>query len=232
MEDARWKAVDEYAEAQLRTTGNPKHDASLAEANRLSEVSVMPGAEVSPMQGRFLAAQCQLINARNILEIGTLTAYSTVWLASTGPDVHVTTIEVDPKTKELADKVIMEAGLTERVEVVLGKALDVLPRIRAEVEGSNRGLFDFVFVDADKQNNLTYFNESIAMCRSRACIIVDNVVRKGAIVDDTAAGEDGRVKGARQVIEAAGSDERILSATMVQTVGEKGWDGFLLCVVK
>ena len=232
QQQKRWAAVDRYAEHHLLHRTDVPRQRALDDALELARVSGLVSAEVSPLQGEFLAAQCQLINARNVLEIGTLGGYSTIWLAFASPDVNVTTIEIDPKHKEVADQAIAQAGVRARVEMKLGAALDVLPIIREEVRNGRRPALDFVFIDADKQNNLAYFNEAVSMCRSRACIIVDNVVRGGAVMDPDEVERDGRVRGSREVIEAAGVDGRICSTTLIQTVGVKGYDGFMMAVVK
>lgn len=146
--------------------------------------------------------------------------------------MEITTIEIDPKHKATAEEAIAHAGFSDRIEVLLGAGVDILPTLRKDVESGKRPKYDFVFIDADKENNLNYFNEAIVMCRSRACIIVDNVVRRGMLADDEAAKVESRVEGARKVIEAAGRDDRLMSSTLIQTVSEKNYDGFLMCVVK
>jgi predicted O-methyltransferase YrrM len=124
-------------------------------------------------------------------------------VASAGPDVRVTTIEINPDHAHVAELAIEHAGMSDRIEVLLGAGVEVLPKLRAEIQNGTRPKFDFVFIDADKPNNLNYYNEAIAMCRSRACIIVDNVVRRGMVADDRAADEDERVMGARKVRNAS-----------------------------
>ena len=227
----RWTAVDKYTLQHLNPTGAPYHEA-LNYATKLSDENGLPSIEVSALQGKFLATQCMLLDAKNVLEVGTLGGYSSICLASSGPDVHVTTVEIDPEHKVVAEEAIAHAGLSSRVEVLLGAGVDVLPKIREEVSSGKRPKFDFVFIDADKDNNLSYFNEAVLMSRSRSCIIVDNVVRRGLLADDEVAKRDEMVAGARRVIEAAGRDNRLLGTTMLQTVGEKNYDGFLMCVVK
>lgn len=175
--------------------------------------------------------QCMLIDAKNILEVGTLGGYSSIFLASSSDDAKVTTIEIEPKHRDVAERAHAHAGLGDRIEVLLGAGLDVLPKIRQEVEEGKRQLFDFVFIDADKENNLQYLNEVVPICRSRSMIVVDNVVRRGQLADEELARTDTRIAGARRVVEAAGKDPR-LECSLVQTVGEKNYDGFLLCVVK
>lgn len=129
---------------------------------------------------------------------------------SSSSDVKVTTVEIDPERKAVAEEAVAHAGLSDRVEVLLGAGVDVLPKVRQEVDSGQRLPFDLVFIDADKLNNLNYFNESMKMVRSRACIIVDNVVRRGRLADDEAALTDAGVQGARTVIEAVGKDDRIM----------------------
>jgi predicted O-methyltransferase YrrM len=173
-----------------------------------------------------------MIDAKNVLEVGTLGGVSSIYLASSGPDVKVTTIEIDPERKRVAEEAIANAGLGDRIEVLLGAGVDVLPKIKEDVAEGRRPKFDFVFIDADKPNNLNYYNAAVPMCRSRGCVMVDNVVRRGRLADDNAAREDPNVQGARDVIEAAGKDDRLMSTSMIQTVGEKNYDGFLICIVK
>lgn len=226
--DERWQAVDRYAVEQLDR--NNTYNQALQEAKELGEQENLPNIEVSVMQGKFLAVQAQLINAKNILEVGTLGGYSAIWLASTG--ANITTIEVDPRHKQVAEKAIAKAGLAEQVQVLLGAGIDVLPKLRAEVEAGQRARYDMVFIDADKENNLNYFTEAVKMTRSRACIVVDNVVRRGRLADAQAATTDSRVRGAREVVEAVASHELVLQSTLMQTVGEKNYDGFLMVVTK
>lgn len=229
--DDRWTAVDVWAKERLHTSDTPYHR-EINAALQLSETRGLPSIEVSELQGRFLVTQCQMIDAKNVLEVGTLGGVSSIYLASSGPNVKVTTIEIDPKHKKVAEEAIANAGLSDRIEVLLGAGVDVLPKIKEEVSNGKRPKFDFVFIDADKPNNLNYFNAAVSMCRSRACVIVDNVVRRGLLADDDVAREDVNVQGARIVIAAAGKDDRLLSMSMIQTVGEKNYDGFLISVVK
>lgn len=227
-QDARWQAVDQYA---IKHLVHEQYESSLKYAIELSAKEGLPNIEVSPLQGRFLKLQCMALGAKNILEVGTLGGYSSILLASSSPDAKVTTIEIDPKHKSVAEKAHKHAGLGERIEILLGAGTDVLPRLRKDVDGGKRQRFGFVFIDADKENNLNYLNQVIPMCLPRALIIVDNVVRKGSLADPEAAERESRVAGARQVVEGAGKDDR-LECSLLQTVGEKNYDGFLLCVVK
>lgn len=228
--ESTWTSVDDYATRSLLTT-HP-YTSALASVTRIAKEADLPSIEVSPLQGAFLSTQCQLANAKHVLEVGTLGGYSAVWMASSGPDVSVTTIEVEPAHAETARQAIRAAGLEDRVEVLLGAGKDVLPALRAEVERGDRSRFDFVFIDADKQNNLLYLREAVAMCRPRAGVVVDNVVRRGALASEEAANHDSRVEGARQVVEAAGRDDALMCCSLLQTVGAKGYDGFLIGVVR
>jgi len=171
--DERWTAVDKYATQQLHRPDSP-HWSAINYAIQLSEEKRFPNIEVSLLHGKWLLTQCQMIDAKRVLEVGTLGGISAIWLALSGPDVNVTTVEIDPERKAVAEQAIAHAGLSDRVEVILGTGVDVLSRLREEVESGNRLPFDFVFIDADKKNNLNYFIESIKMVRSRACIVVDN----------------------------------------------------------
>ncbi|QIX01187.1 hypothetical protein AMS68_006704 [Peltaster fructicola] len=227
--DRRWTDVDRYAVKHLDQ--NNQYKDALQYAKDLAEQEGLPNIEVSTLQGRFLASQCQLINAKHILEVGTLGGYSAIWLASTSHDVKVTTIEIDPKHKAVAERVLEHAGLLHRVEILLGNGVDVLQRLRAEVVTGARPRYDLVFIDADKPNNLNYFNRAVLISRSRACIIVDNVVRKGNLANEAIAQTDERVRGSREVVEAVGQHAGVLQSTLIQTVGEKNYDGFLLVVL-
>lgn len=225
--DPRWKAVDDFATSQLHTPAAPFYD-SLSFAAKLSQDEGLPDIAVSPLQGQFLQMQCRLIGAKHILEVGTLGGYSTIWMAASSPDVRITTIEYNERHAAVARKAIENAGLSDRVEILIGAGVDVLPRLREQVAAGSREKFDFSFCDADKQNNKTYLDHSIAMSRQGACIVVDNVVRRGGVADAELAKSDGRIQGSREVIEAAGRDDRI-DATVMQTVGEKNYDGFMIC---
>ncbi|KAI5371164.1 Putative class I-like SAM-dependent O-methyltransferase [Septoria linicola] len=229
--DPRWSAVDEYAKQHLITPADSPYYEALNFAAKNQKAAGLPDIAVSPLQGKFLALQCMLLNAKNALEVGTLGGYSTIWLASSSPDIRVTSIEVEAHNKEIAERAIANANLSDRVEILLGPGVEVMPKIRAEVHDSKREKFDFVFIDADKQNNLTYLHEAIETTRSKGLIIVDNVVRRGNTADAEMAKSDERVAGSRKVIEGAGKDPRLFSSVL-QTVGEKNYDGFLLCVVR
>ena len=213
-----WNAVDTYAAEQLL-----EPDAALAAVRADSAAAGLPEIAVSPMQGKLLQLMVGMQGAHRVLEVGTLGGYSTVWLARGLPeDGRVVTVEVDPHHAEVARANLAHAGVDDRVEVIVGPGLDVLPQL---VDGPP---FDFVFLDADKPNNAAYLGWALRLTHPGAVIIVDNVVRRGGLAD--AASEDPAVQGARKVLDAVRAEAR-LSATVVQTVGSKGYDGFLLARV-
>ncbi|GAB1742977.1 hypothetical protein NU219Hw_g8676t1 [Hortaea werneckii] len=228
--DPRWAAVDDFAISALVPADDPYQEA-LQYAIDQSANHGLPAIEVSLLQGRFLRMQCIAANAKNILEVGTLGGYSSILLAASSPQAQVTTIEVDPHHARVARDVHAHANLSDRIDVRLGAATDVLPILAEEVRERKREKFNFVFIDADKENNLNYLNLAIPMCEARAVIVVDNVCRGGRLIDPEAVKAEPRVQGSRRVVEAAGKDERLV-CSLVQTVGEKGYDGFLMCVVK
>lgn len=230
--DPRPLAVDEYTNSQLITPTNTPYHEALEYAYQNSLANGLDDIAVSTSQGKYLAIQTKLMGAKNVLEVGTLGGYSSIWFASAGEAVHVTSVEVDAKHKAVAESNIAHAGLSDRIEVLLGAGLDVLPSLVAEVQEGKRPKFDLVFIDADKVNNARYFALAMQMVRSGACIYVDNVVRKGKLVDKTLIqSEEPGVMGSRAVIEAVGRDERV-EAVVLQTVSEKNYDGFLIAVVK
>jgi predicted O-methyltransferase YrrM len=207
-------AVDAYFAGAL-----VDEDDALRHARLDSAASSMPKAEVSPNQGALLGLLARMCGARRILEIGTLTGYSAIWLARTG--AQVTTLEVDPGNAALARANIDRAGLADRVDLVLGKAIDSLAGLT--------GPYDFVFIDADKQSSPAYLAACLPLTRPGSVLVLDNVVRGGAVIDPDST--DGRVRGVRRFVGMVRDDPR-LDATAVQTVGSKGWDGFLLAMVR
>lgn len=227
--DARWTAVDNYSFSHLhpssRTT--PSNDA-LAHALSNSASQGLPDIAVSPAQGKFLHIQARLLHARNILEIGTLGGYSTIWLAASSPDARVVSIEVDAHHADVARSNLEYAGVSSQVDIRLGAGVDVLPGIVDEVQQGKREKFQLVFIDADKESNWHYVDTVLGICEPGACVIVDNVVRQGRLAEET---EDSRVLGAKRVVENVGRDER-LDGVVLQTVGDKNYDGFLIAIVK
>ena len=217
---SRWTAVDEYLEAKLVPA-----DPVLAEVLRSSAAAGLPDIQVSPTQGKFLHLLAKTLGARRVLEIGTLGGYSTIWLARALPrDGTVVTLEFDPKHAEVARANIARAGLQDRVELRLGAALETLPKLLAEKQGP----FDLFFLDADKANTLAYFEWSLKLSRPGSLIVVDNVVRRGRLIETSSRQPD--VRGMRDFLDALASDRRV-SATGIQTVGRKGHDGFVLARV-
>lgn len=201
------------------------HDPALQAALAASTAAGLPEIQVSATQGKLLHMLARLQNARAILEVGTLGGYSAIWLArALPPGGRLITLEFDAKHAEVARANIAGAGLADRVDLRLGRAIDTLPQIAAEGLGS----FDLVFIDADKQSNPDYFAWALKLTRPGSLILVDNVVREGSVVD--AGSADATVLGTRRVLEMMAAEPRV-SATAIQTVGAKGWDGLAMAVV-
>ena len=220
MQQNRWDEVDRYISGLLLRPGP-----ALIEALATSDQAGLPAIAVSPPHGKLLHLLAAAIGARRILEIGTLGGYSTIWLARALPaDGRLITLEVDPKHAEVARANIARAGVADRVELRLGPALETLPTIAAE----SREPFDLIFIDADKENIAPYFEWSLRLARRGTLILVDNVVRAGAVVD--AASDDSRVQGVRRFMDVLAREERV-SATVIQTVGVKGYDGLAVVLV-
>ncbi|KAL8928051.1 MAG: hypothetical protein Q9172_001106 [Xanthocarpia lactea] len=228
--DDRWTAVDAYQFPHLNPQSRP-YRAAIDHALSNSIEKGLKDISVAPSQGKFLSLQCQIIDAKRILEIGTLGAYSTIWMASSNPEVRVVTLEIDPNTAEIARENIRFAGLEDRIEVLVGAALDLLPRLAGEIEQGKRDRFDFSFIDADKANALPYFDWAVKMTRPRGLVYVDNMVRKGLLADEQLAKTDQNVRGVRNAVEGIGKDTRV-DAVLLQTVGVKNYDGFLMALVK
>ncbi|KAF2804312.1 O-methyltransferas-like protein family 3 [Mytilinidion resinicola] len=225
--DPRWTAIDKYATSHLHNS--IPSEASLTATLINSSTNGLPDIAVSPSQGKHLMLTARLISAQRILEVGTLGGYSTLWLANATPTTRVTSVEISPKHAAVARESLQKAGVGERTEVLVGAGLDILPKLAAEVHSGKREKFDLVFIDADKENNWAYADIAAGISRSGACLVVDNVVRRGELANDKT--EDSRVLGSRRVVENVGKDPR-LDATVLQTVGEKSYDGFLFAVVK
>lgn len=220
MTPSDWTAVDRYL-TDLLVGSDPALEATL-EANAAAG---LPPYDVSPNQGKLLHVLARGQGARRILEIGTLGGYSTIWLArALPPDGRLITLEVEPGYAEVARANLRRAGLSAVAEVRVGPALETLPQIAAGGDGP----FDVIFIDADKANNPQYLAWSLALSRRGSLIVVDNVVRNGAVID--ADSNDLVVRGARRGLELLAAEPRV-SATAIQTVGSKGWDGFAIAVV-
>jgi predicted O-methyltransferase YrrM len=216
----RWTAVDEYL-TELLIPADPVLEAALED----SDAGGLPAISVTPTQGKLLWLFARLINARKILELGTLGAYSTIWLARALPkDGRLITLEASPEHAKVASANLQRAGLGDRVELRLGRGLDLLPGLAAE----GIAPFDLIFIDADKVNTADYFVWALKLARPGTLIITDNVIRKGAVAD--AESKDANVLGMRRFFELLGKEKGV-SATAVQTVGSKGYDGFALAIV-
>jgi predicted O-methyltransferase YrrM len=220
MSEKLWTAVDQYTTHLLLPA-----DAALDAALASSEAAGLPSISVSPSQGKLLMMLAQLAGAKQILEIGTLGGYSSIWLGrALAPGGRLITLEANPKHAEVARGNIARAGLAEVVEVRLGDARAGIQQLAAE----GRGNFDLIFIDADKQSIPHYLEWSLKLSHPGTLIIVDNVIRDGALID--AKSEDPNVIGARRMHEMLGAEPR-LSATTIQTVGSKGYDGLTLALV-
>jgi len=220
MSEAGWIAVDDYIVGHLL-----EPDAALDAALAANAAGGLPAIDVSAAQGKMLHLFARMAGARHILEVGTLGGYSTIWLARALPEGgRLVTLELEPNHAEVARANIAAAGLADRVDVRTGPAIETLDAMIAAGEGS----FDLIFIDADKPNNVAYLRAAIALGRPGTVIVVDNVVRDGGVVD--AASNDPSIQGTRALFEAIAAEPR-LSATAVQTVGAKKWDGFLLAVL-
>lgn len=215
--EASPQAVDAFLDSTLIGP-----DPALSAAVAASDAAGLPRIAVSAQQGKFLCLLASAMQARRILELGTLGGYSTIWLArGAGPQGQVVTLEFDPRRAEVARANLERAGLGDRVEVVVGAALDTLPTLTG-------GPFDLVFIDADKENNAAYLEWAIKLGRPGTAIVVDNVIRGGKVLTEA---DDVRVAATRGTLQLMGEHPR-LDTAVLQTVGGKGWDGFALAVVR
>ncbi|MBA4789073.1 MAG: O-methyltransferase [Rhizobiales bacterium] len=215
-----WTRVDDYiSEAILGP------DPALEQALAASDAAGLPAIAVSPAQGRLLALFVQMTGARRILEIGTLGGYSGICMARALPeDGRLVTLEFDPAHAVVARANFAAAGLSDRIALLEGAALDTLPKLLADGEGP----FDLIFVDADKPNNPNYLEWALKLSRPGTLMVWDNVIRDGAVAD--AESEDPRIQATRRLFDLLAADPR-LTVTAVQTVGCKGYDGFALARV-
>ena len=220
MTEEQWSAVDRYI-AGLLVPPDPVLDAALEAA----AAAGLPPHDVSPAQGKLLHLLARAHGARTVLEIGTLAGYSTIWLARALPaGGRLVTLEADPKYADVAVGNIAHAGLADVVELRVGQALETLPQLAAE----GCGPFDLVFIDADKRSNPEYLAWALELSRPGSLIVADNVVRQGAVAD--AGSADPSVRGVRRFVELLAA-EPCVSATVIQTVGSKGYDGFAIALV-
>jgi len=215
MSDRIWSEVDAYIEDRL-----VGEDAALSATIRESAAAGLPAIAVSAAQGKMLHLLALSIGAKRILEVGTLGGYSAIWMArALGQDGQLVSLEIDPRNAELASDNIRRAGLNDRVDILVGPAISRLPSLQ--------GPFDLTFIDADKQSNADYFDYAVQLSRRGAVIVVDNVIRNGDVIGP---GGNAQVQGVRRMMDAISKDKRV-SATAIQTVGNKGYDGFLVAVV-
>ncbi|MEI2263954.1 O-methyltransferase [Erwinia sp. CGal63] len=218
MNELRWSKVDEF----LIDTLVEQDEALLAALAANSEAN-LPAIDVSPNQGKLLHIYARMMGAKRVLEIGTLGGYSTIWLARALPeDGKVITLEYEPRHAEIAAKNIRRAGLESRVTILVGPALESLPKLHSSAP------FDLIFIDADKKNNPAYLEWALKYSRKGTVIVGDNVVRDGRITDE--ADRDEHIAGLREFLQRQGEEQR-LTATAIQTVGAKGWDGFSVAIV-
>ncbi|MFQ3630556.1 O-methyltransferase [Roseiflexus sp.] len=216
----QWTVVDDYL------SGLFPSDPALEAALQATREAGMPQINVSPIQGRLLHVLALACNARAILEIGTLAGYSAIWMGRALPaGGRLITLEADPKHAEVARANLARAGLADRVEVRLGTALETLPKLAAEGSGP----FDLTFIDADKIHLTNYFDWAVQLSRPGGLIVVDNVIRGGEVLNASSA--DAALQGVRRFNESLAADPRVV-ATIIQTVGSKGYDGLALAVVK
>lgn len=212
-----WADIDRYLSKAV-IPPDPILEHALAAADRAG----LPAIQVSPQQGKLLMLLAQMMGAKRILEIGTLAGYSTIWLGrGLPPQGKLITLEADPKHAEVARSNIARANFADGVEVRLGRALDSLPKIAAE----NDAPFDLFFIDADKKNIPEYFTWCLRLSRLGSVIVVDNVVRDGAVIDPEA--QEAGIQGVRRFFEIAAAEPRV-TGTALQTVGVKGHDGFAI----
>ena len=216
----KWTEVDDYIASLLIPP-----DAALNGALKASDEAGLPSINVSANQGKLLMLFARMLNARNILEIGTLGGYSTIWMArGMAEGGRLITLEYEAKHAEVAMANLVRAGLSDRVEIRVGRALDTLPKLVEE----GRGPFDLVFIDADKQGYTEYLEWSMKLSRRGTVIVADNVVRNGAVANPVSTDE--MVQGIQRFNRALAAEKR-LSATEIQTVGSKGYDGLAIATV-
>jgi predicted O-methyltransferase YrrM len=220
MTQQLWTAVDDYIN-DLFISSDPVLEATLA----TSEAAGLPSISVSPTEGKLLMLCAQIHGARTILEIGTLGGYSTIWLArALPPGGNLITLEASPKHAEVAAVNIARAGLGDVVDVRVGPALETLPILASEA----RAPFDLIFIDANKENYPEYLTWALKLSRRGTLIIADNVIRDGEVLDT--ATSDPRIEGTRRFNQQLASERRV-TATVMQTVGRKGYDGIAIAIV-
>ena len=218
--ESTWTEVDGYFAERLAP-----NDAALDSALADSEAAGLPAISVTPTQGKFLQLLVRIRNAQRILEIGTLGGYSTIWMGrALPPGGTIVTLEIDPKHGDVARGNIERAGLRRQVEIRVAPAAESL----AQMKQDHVAPFDLVFIDADKASTAAYYDASVELSRPGSLIVIDNVARQGKVIEaDT---DDANVQGIRRAVDRIAGDPRV-SATAIQTVSSKGYDGFILAVV-
>lgn len=220
MNNEIFESVDHYISNLLG-----HEDDALITATRSLKEAGMPAISISPNQGKFLQVLALLCNAKNILELGTLAGYSTIWMARALPkDGKLITLEFDPKHAAVAQKNIERAGVAGQVQIKTGKALDILPQLHAE----GAGPFDMIFIDADKPPYAEYFEWALKLSRPGTLIVVDNVIREGKVLNENST--DAAVNGAQRFNNVLGASSAV-TATILQMVGVKEYDGMAIAVV-
>lgn len=220
MSEELWAAVDEYLEEKLIPA-----DRVLTAVREANVAAKLPGIDVSPNQGKLLNLLARIQGAKRILEVGTLGGYSTIWLACALPaDGRLVTLEINERHAAVAKRNLEQAGLSLQVELRLGPAADSLSALVSE----GAAAFDLIFIDADKSNNPVYLEWALRLARAGTVLIVDNVIRGGAVIE--ADSTDASVRGTRRLFDMIASNPR-LQAAGLQTVGSKGYDGFVVAVV-
>ena len=220
MTNHLWSQVDDYIESHVSA-----NDEILETVLHNCEAAGLPAINVAPNQGKLLMLLAHSIKAKRILEVGTLGGYSTIWLArALTHGGHVVTLELDSHHAEVAEKNIRIAGLADRVEILIGPALETL-KLMSTDHGEP---FDLIFIDADKENNVAYFEQALRLSRPGSIIIIDNVVRDGTVIQSDS--EDSRVQGVRRFFERVAVEPSVIM-TAIQTVGSKGYDGFAIMLV-
>jgi predicted O-methyltransferase YrrM len=218
--ESTWTEVDEYFAERLAPD-----DAALHSALADSDTEGLPAISVTPTKGKFLQLLVRIRKAQRILEIGTLGGYSTIWMGrALAPGGTIVTLEIDPKHAEVAHRNIERAGLRGRVEIRVAPAAESLAQMKQE----HVDPFDLVFIDADKASTAAYYDASVELSRAGSLIVIDNVARQGKVIE--ADSDDASVQGIRSALDRIAGDPRV-SATAIQTVSSKGYDGFLLAVV-
>ena len=219
-----WRRVDAYLTDTL-----VGHDDALERAVAEQRAAGLPAIEVAPVNGKLLHLMARISGARRVLEVGTLGAYSTIWLARGIPgDGRVVTIEAEPRNAELARANLDRAGVGEKVEIRLGRGADVLPTLEGPIAGGEDAPFDLVFIDADKESNTIYLDWAARLGRPGTVVIVDNTVRAGEVANP--ATESAQVIGVQRGLEMLGRDPRF-EATAIQTLDAKGYDGIAIALV-